>query len=241
MDKYERYCLIRDSKSLKDSDVARLSGIGKSTFSDWKVGRSEPKDDKMSKIAKGLGVTVDFLKGDTDEIECPECGYSYNPLDKFDCACHDNMHNKILEAKSRFQFLIPYNETSKMIAYNLIEIRNNTDKFWDSIRDYIKAEFSKYIYLDYKSEDNFDYDEFCKSVITAMINKGDIPNDKVNDLMECYKIDEEYVNKDSAMLARASKNDQLMRLLKYMEKLSPQSLDSLEIQIKALAEQSKQE
>lgn len=36
---------------MKDSNVAALTGIGKSTFSDWKSGRSEPKNDKLQKIA----------------------------------------------------------------------------------------------------------------------------------------------------------------------------------------------
>mgnify|MGYP003553741655 CR=1 FL=1 len=31
---------------MKDSDVAKATGITKSTFSDWKNGRSNPKDAK---------------------------------------------------------------------------------------------------------------------------------------------------------------------------------------------------
>lgn len=239
MERYERYCLIRDNKSLKDSDVARLSDVGKSTFSDWKVGRSEPKDDKLRKIAKGLGVSADFLKGETDEIECPECGFNYNPLNEFDCACHENMHNKILEAKSRFQFLIPYNEKSKMIATNLIEIRNNSDKFWDSIKDYLKAKFSEFIYNNYDKEDNFDYDDFCKTTIIEMIQTGDIPSDKVDSLLECYKIDKDKIDNISAMMARISKNPQMIRILNYLEKLSPDSLENIEIYVKALSEKDK--
>ena len=44
---YELYCKLRDEKGYKDSDVARLTGITKSTFSDWKSGRSNPKNDKL--------------------------------------------------------------------------------------------------------------------------------------------------------------------------------------------------
>lgn len=58
---YERYCMIRDSKGLKDSNVATLANIGKSTFSDWKSGRSTPKQEKLSRIANALGVTLDYL------------------------------------------------------------------------------------------------------------------------------------------------------------------------------------
>lgn len=58
---YERYCIIRDSKGLKDSNVATLANIGKSTFSDWKSGRSTPKQEKLSRIANALDVTIDYL------------------------------------------------------------------------------------------------------------------------------------------------------------------------------------
>lgn len=58
---YEIYCKLRDEKKLKDADVVRGTGITKSTFSDWKNGRSEPKRDKLQKIADYFGVTVDYL------------------------------------------------------------------------------------------------------------------------------------------------------------------------------------
>lgn len=59
---YEHYCKARDAKMMKDADVARETGITKSTFSDWKSGRSVPKREKLQKIAQCLGVTVEFLE-----------------------------------------------------------------------------------------------------------------------------------------------------------------------------------
>lgn len=41
---YEIYCELRDARGMKDADVARETGITKSTFSDWKTGRSVPKE-----------------------------------------------------------------------------------------------------------------------------------------------------------------------------------------------------
>lgn len=58
---YEIYCRLRDQKGFKDSDVARITGITKSTFSDWKSGRSNPKNDKLQKIADCLGVSISCL------------------------------------------------------------------------------------------------------------------------------------------------------------------------------------
>lgn len=58
---YEIYCKIRDLKGFKDADVAKATGITKSTFSDWKSGRSKPKPEKLQKIADLFGVTMEYL------------------------------------------------------------------------------------------------------------------------------------------------------------------------------------
>lgn len=61
MTKYERYVQLRNSMNLKDADVSRETKIAKSTFSDWKNGRSEPKNDKLQKISDFFGVKIDFF------------------------------------------------------------------------------------------------------------------------------------------------------------------------------------
>ena len=60
---YENYCKIRDLRKLKDSDVSKGANVSKSTFSDWKSGRSLPGTDKVLRIAKFLEVTVEELLG----------------------------------------------------------------------------------------------------------------------------------------------------------------------------------
>lgn len=58
---YKKYAELRDSKGLTDYKVSLGTGITKSTFSDWKNGRSVPKLEKLSKIADYFGVTVDYF------------------------------------------------------------------------------------------------------------------------------------------------------------------------------------
>lgn len=58
---YEIYCKLRDERGLKDADVVKATGITKSTFSDWKSGRSKPKQDKLQKIADFFEVSLDYL------------------------------------------------------------------------------------------------------------------------------------------------------------------------------------
>jgi transcriptional regulator with XRE-family HTH domain len=66
---YEVYCKLRDERGEKDATVSNNTGIPKSTFSDWKSGRSKPKTDKLQKIADYFGVTIEYLKtGNENEI-----------------------------------------------------------------------------------------------------------------------------------------------------------------------------
>lgn len=61
---YNKYVELRDGKGLTDYKVSLDTGITKSTFTDWKTGRSEPKLEKIVKLAEYFGVTVDFFVKD---------------------------------------------------------------------------------------------------------------------------------------------------------------------------------
>lgn len=56
---YEIYAKLRNSKKMRDADVAKIASIPPSTFSDWKRGKSKPKEDKIEKIRIALGFTPD--------------------------------------------------------------------------------------------------------------------------------------------------------------------------------------
>lgn len=68
---YERYCYLRDLKGYKDADVCRLTEVAKSTLSDWKHGKSTPKQDKLKKIAALFNVSVDYLMGNEEKTDVP--------------------------------------------------------------------------------------------------------------------------------------------------------------------------
>lgn len=52
---YEEYAVLRDAKNLKDSDVAKMTGITPVTFSSWKHGKYQPKHNKIIKILEVVG------------------------------------------------------------------------------------------------------------------------------------------------------------------------------------------
>lgn len=74
---YEIFEELLKEKGLKPIDVSRATGISSSTLTDWKMGRSVPKRDKMQKIASFLGVSDEYLntgieKQEIDEINTPK-------------------------------------------------------------------------------------------------------------------------------------------------------------------------
>lgn len=206
------------------------------SISKWKA--STPKPERLQKLADYFGVSVDFLIGKADEIECKECGQKYNPLDEFDCAIHEQFHTKILKAKEKYKCLLPYNELASIRYSSLEKVRSGSEDIATELDKYLKAEFSHYVYMNYEESKHYDFFEFAKSKVVEMINNGDIPQEQIDNVVKWYKLDKEFINIQGASLARASKNPRLMRLLAYAEKLNPEMLNMLEIQAKALSEQS---
>jgi transcriptional regulator with XRE-family HTH domain len=49
--------------------VGKATGIAASTFTDWKNGKSEPKKEKLQKIANYFGVSIDYFMGASNETD----------------------------------------------------------------------------------------------------------------------------------------------------------------------------
>lgn len=61
---YEKYCELRDKSGMTDYQVSMKTGITKSTFTDWKTGRSKPGVEKLHALATLFGVQIEyFLEG----------------------------------------------------------------------------------------------------------------------------------------------------------------------------------
>lgn len=58
---YTKYAELRDAKGYTDYKISELTGIARSTLSDWKNGKSVPKANKLMAIAKALEVSVETL------------------------------------------------------------------------------------------------------------------------------------------------------------------------------------
>ncbi len=58
---YSIYKKLRDSRGMKDADVALLAGIRQGVLSDWKSGKSMPGIKNLQKIAQVFNVSIDYL------------------------------------------------------------------------------------------------------------------------------------------------------------------------------------
>lgn len=63
---YEKFVELLQKHNTTAYKVAKNTGIAYSTFSDWKSGRSSPKNEKLQKIANYFGVSVSYLIGETE-------------------------------------------------------------------------------------------------------------------------------------------------------------------------------
>lgn len=60
---YEIFEQLLQKHGITTYKVSKDTGISQTIFSNWKSGRSTPKQDKMQILADYFGVTVDYLLG----------------------------------------------------------------------------------------------------------------------------------------------------------------------------------
>ena len=102
--------------------VSKATGIAQSTLSDWKLGKSIPKYDKLEKIAQYFNVSVDYLLGKTD-IKEKTPAYSDGDKDIADSLAH---YMEALEKQDGLMFDgEPLDDESKELL--LISLKNTME------------------------------------------------------------------------------------------------------------------
>ena len=95
---YSIYADLRDKRGLTDYAVAKSTGVGRSTLSEWGKGKHSPNVDNLKKIAEFFGVSVDYLTtGQTTEKESAE-GSKYYFDDNTAAVAQDIFDNPELKA-----------------------------------------------------------------------------------------------------------------------------------------------
>ncbi|MBR6513506.1 MAG: helix-turn-helix domain-containing protein [Clostridia bacterium] len=69
---YEIFVELLQRNNVTAYQVCKATGIAPATVSDWKNGKSTPKQDKLKKIADYFGVSLDYLTtGKESEAKSP--------------------------------------------------------------------------------------------------------------------------------------------------------------------------
>ena len=240
---YKRYAKIRDLRGFTDYRVTKLSGIkGTATISNWKSGKYTPKDDKMQQIANVLNVSLDYLKGTACFTVCPICNFDDDPLNDEICKKHKIFHEKFLKIKEQYPFFQVYGISDKIRYESISEFRkygNTLDQKMNAFEKYLQSSFSLEIIKNNYNYETLNYEQFCKVEVSTLHEDDCISKEFMDALIDKYGVDRDFLSGNEYLLARASKNPQLMSVLAYAEKLSPEMLNILEIQAKALSEQNK--
>lgn len=71
---------LLEQKGVKTAEVARSTGLNPTVFTDWKKGKSNPKIDKLQKIAEYFGVTVDYLVSGKESMFSDEAAKMANDI-----------------------------------------------------------------------------------------------------------------------------------------------------------------
>lgn len=217
-------------------------GFGKGYLS--KLDNSTPNTKKMEQVANHFGVTIDFLMGKTDMVVCPICGFGDNPLSEQSRKEHEIFHAKILKIKEKYPFYLHYADASKVKSDSISNFRNPQNTLEEKVTtfdDYLKASFSLEISNCNYEINHLNYEEFCKVEVGTLEPDWTISQELIDTLIDKYGVDKDYLIGNAQLLARASRNDQLMRILRYAESLPAEMLNAIEIQLKALAEQNDKE
>lgn len=117
---YEIFLKLLEEKGVSAYKVGKATGIAGSTFTDWKTGRSAPKQDKLQKIADYFGVTLDYLMTG-EEQNSP---YSDDMADLFVEISRSNDVNRI---KRLLSYYMDLNEREKDSVDSIVESLSNKD------------------------------------------------------------------------------------------------------------------
>lgn len=70
---YERFEALRVSRGITKRFIAQSLGRSSTLVQDWKLQKSQPNEAQLAEVARILGTTPAYLRGETDEVT-PDAG-----------------------------------------------------------------------------------------------------------------------------------------------------------------------
>lgn len=230
---------LREYKKLQQKELAYELQIPSNTLSQYENEKREPNLEILQKLSDFFNVSTDYLIGKSNFTTCPICGFSDDPLWEPTRKEHEQFHKKYLKVKEKYPFFMNYGKASALRENSIYAFRNPQNSMNERLKafdEYLLSAFSLEISKCNYDIEHLDYEQFCKIEVSTLEPDWIISEEFIDKLSEKYGIDKNFLNGNEQILARVSNNDQLMRIISYTEKLNPEMLDALELQVKAWVE-----
>ena len=65
----------RKAMGLSQEDLAQLTGVSRQSVTKWETGQSAPDLDRLVEVSDVLGVSLDFLLREPQQVSSPPFGY----------------------------------------------------------------------------------------------------------------------------------------------------------------------
>lgn len=190
---YDVFEELLKERGVRAADVAREADVPPSTFSDWKKGKSKPKNEKLAKIANYFKIDLRIFKNKNPHGLCYDCGLNYVAGYKPDELEHKKYHNAWENAVKKFGFCWPYavRENAKAIARNKLLREDLTLKErTDANIEIMKALFSRSLEASKYDLEHVDFATYVAMLLNQNQFKEKIENDVYNELVKQYGIKE---------------------------------------------------
>ena len=66
---YQNIKRLRKERGLRQKDIAKLTGVAMATYQRWEQGKHSIRVEKLLALAKALGVTLNEVLDDGEELE----------------------------------------------------------------------------------------------------------------------------------------------------------------------------
>ena len=233
-DRIKALCKVKETSMNK---VEIELGFGTGYIS--KLNESHPNSGKLQQIADRLDVSLDYLMGNRDYVICPVCGFLNNPLSEQSRKEHEEFHQKFLSIKDKYPFFMCYTEAEKQRTDSIHAFRSYQKSIEEKVAafdKYLESAFSLEILRNNCELSGLDYDQFCRVEVSTLYSDDCISQEFIDALIEKYGIDRDFLAGNEQLFARINNNEQIIRILRYLEKLKPELLYIVEKQIKALSD-----
>lgn len=190
---YKIFEQLSKARNVSPYFVSKETGINFSTISSWKNGKYHPKDDKLKIIADFFGVPLAYLKGQEEEMQCPECHMFYNPVDEKSFQKHKEYHRHFLDTQKHYCITIPSREEIEQRRVDALMILRDIkyDKFRriSAFNTYAKNDFLLHLY-DNDFDTGEDLDQHSRMLAEKLRPDKSISLDLCNAIRAEFNVDE---------------------------------------------------